>query len=180
MANSEQTKRALADGLRLALKKREYGDITVADITDCSGMSRNTFYYHFRDKEELVDWVFQTDLKPVIRAAEKSANWTELLGMVLDVAEKNREFYAEVLTSQGYASFSTCLIDAGRHVDARILAETRGTSQTDRELQLTARFYAHAVIGVVIDWVRGDVEFEPEELIALIEARITGAESRRP
>ena len=114
MANSEQTKRALADGLRLALKKREYGDITVADITDCSGMSRNTFYYHFRDKEELVDWVFQTDLKPVIRAAEKSANWTELLGMVLDVAEKNREFYAEVLTSQGYASFSTCLIDAGQ------------------------------------------------------------------
>ena len=178
MANSEQTRRVLADGLRRALKKREYGDITVADITDCSGMSRNTFYYHFRDKEELVDWVFQTDLKPVIRAAEKSSDWTGLLAEVLDIAGKNREFYAEVLTSQGYASFCNCLVDAGRHVAARVLAERRGASQTDRELQLAARFYAHAVIGVVIDWIRSDVEFEPEELIALLKARITETETR--
>ena len=50
MANSEQTKRALAEGLKTALRSQEFDQITVADITECSEVSRNTFYYHFRDK----------------------------------------------------------------------------------------------------------------------------------
>lgn len=58
MANSEQTKRALAEGLKTALRSQEFDQITVADITECSEVSRNTFYYHFRDKQELVDWIF--------------------------------------------------------------------------------------------------------------------------
>ena len=57
MANSEQTKRALAEGLKTALRSQEFDQITVADITECSEVSRNTFYYHFRDKQELVDWI---------------------------------------------------------------------------------------------------------------------------
>ena len=67
MANSEQTKRALAEGLKTALRSQEFDQITVADITECSEVSRNTFYYHFRDKQELVDWIFHTDLGPVLR-----------------------------------------------------------------------------------------------------------------
>ena len=36
MANSEQTKRALAEGLKTALRSQEFDQITVADITECS------------------------------------------------------------------------------------------------------------------------------------------------
>ena len=60
MANSEQTKRALAEGLKTALRSQEFDQITVADITECSEVSRNTFYYHFRDKQELVDLPYRS------------------------------------------------------------------------------------------------------------------------
>ena len=73
MANSEQTKRALAEGLKTALRSQEFDQITVADITECSEVSRNTFYYHFRDKQELVDWIFHTDLGPVLRDSRPDA-----------------------------------------------------------------------------------------------------------
>ena len=64
MANSEQTKRALAEGLKTALRSQEFDQITVADITECSEVSRNTLYYHFLDKQELGDGILHTDLGP--------------------------------------------------------------------------------------------------------------------
>lgn len=83
MANSEQTKRALAEGLKTALRSQEFDQITVADITECSEVSRNTFYYHFRDKQELVDWIFHTDLGPVLRDSRPGRTWNEALTELL-------------------------------------------------------------------------------------------------
>lgn len=91
MANSEQTKRALAEGLKTALRSQEFDQITVADITECSEVSRNTFYYHFRDKQELVDWIFHTDLGPVLRDSRPGRTWNEALTELLARLQRSRD-----------------------------------------------------------------------------------------
>ena len=100
MANSEQTKRALAEGLKTALCSREFDQITVADITECSEVSRNTFYYHFRDKQELVDWIFHTDLGPVLRDVRPGRTWDEALLELFARLQRSRTFYAGILRNQ--------------------------------------------------------------------------------
>ena len=49
------TKRILAAALKQLTCRKSFDKITIADITQQSGYNRQTFYYHFRDKYELLN-----------------------------------------------------------------------------------------------------------------------------
>ena len=51
------TKRALADSLKKLLSRRPMDRITVQDVTDDAAVSRKTFYYHFHDIYDLMEWL---------------------------------------------------------------------------------------------------------------------------
>ena len=53
---SQLTKRALAASLKKLLAQKPLSKITIADITEDCGVSRMTFYYHFQDIYDLVEW----------------------------------------------------------------------------------------------------------------------------
>ncbi len=53
---SQTTKRALEESLKNLLWEKPLSKITVTDITEDCGISRMTFYYHFKDIYDLVDW----------------------------------------------------------------------------------------------------------------------------
>lgn len=56
------TKQDILDTLLLMLKDRTLDDITVKDLTERCGISRQAFYYHFQDLYAVVDWVLQEEL----------------------------------------------------------------------------------------------------------------------
>ena len=62
MAASDITKKALAESLKALGAKKIFDKITVADITDYCGVNRQTFYYHFNDKYELLGWIYTQEL----------------------------------------------------------------------------------------------------------------------
>ena len=51
-------KKALAEGLKVHLRKRPFSKITVEDICAASGVSRRSFYRQFQDKYELLNWLY--------------------------------------------------------------------------------------------------------------------------
>lgn len=52
---SQITKRALEQSLKNLLREKPLSKITVTDITEDCGISRMTFYYHFKDIYDLVE-----------------------------------------------------------------------------------------------------------------------------
>lgn len=48
----------LAEALKQCMKKAPLEKITIKDITDACGVSRQTFYLHFKDRQDLVNWYF--------------------------------------------------------------------------------------------------------------------------
>ena len=52
------TKDLLAQALKQCMKKAPLEKITIKDITDTCGVSRQTFYRHFKDRQDLVNWYF--------------------------------------------------------------------------------------------------------------------------
>ena len=63
VAMSNITKRALEQSLKNLLLKKPLTKITISDITADCGMNRMTFYYHFKDIYDLVEWVCLEDAK---------------------------------------------------------------------------------------------------------------------
>lgn len=53
---SQITKRALEASLKNLLLQKPLNKITISDITEDCGINRMTFYYHFKDIYDLVEW----------------------------------------------------------------------------------------------------------------------------
>jgi AcrR family transcriptional regulator len=58
----EFTKIQVANALKRLVKTKKLAKITVHDIVKASGVNRSTFYYHFIDKDDLINWIFKKDV----------------------------------------------------------------------------------------------------------------------
>ena len=59
---SNITKHALEESLKRLLLKKPLTKITINDLTTDCGISRMTFYYHFKDIYDLVEWACLEEL----------------------------------------------------------------------------------------------------------------------
>ena len=65
---SLKTKKALANSLKNAMKKKPFSKITVKEITDDCNLNRNTFYYHFEDIYDLLRWMFDSEAVQIVQS----------------------------------------------------------------------------------------------------------------
>ena len=56
---SQVTKRALEASLKHLLLQKPLNKITINDIAEDCGINRMTFYYHFKDIYDLVEWTLR-------------------------------------------------------------------------------------------------------------------------
>lgn len=60
---SNRTKLDLEAALKDCMLKKPFHKITIQDLTDACHISRMSFYYHFKDLHDLVEWVCVEDAK---------------------------------------------------------------------------------------------------------------------
>ena len=75
MSNSDFTKFMIARELKQLLETKSFTDITIGDIARHCKMSRNTFYYHFKDKYDVINWIFYTEITPIIGDTASIERW---------------------------------------------------------------------------------------------------------
>ena len=80
------TKMELANAFKELSKKKPMNKITVNDLIKYCQLNRNTFYYHFEDIHDLINWMFNEEVKKIIDNFDKS-NYENFLNSVLDYIE---------------------------------------------------------------------------------------------
>lgn len=55
--SSLTTKKAIAYTFKDLLKEKPFNKITVNDIANKCDINRQTFYYHFQDIRDLIEWI---------------------------------------------------------------------------------------------------------------------------
>mgnify|MGYP000261370630 CR=1 FL=1 len=66
--------------------KSPLNKITINDITEDCGVNRMTFYYHFKDIYDLVDWIMVEDARQAMEGRKDIDDWDKAF---LDVLLKN-------------------------------------------------------------------------------------------
>lgn len=105
MPDSNITKRALASALKELMEDSPFSKISVSDICQACDMNRKSFYYHFKDKYDLVNWIYYTECVAVLKEKDYCTEW-ELLEDLCAYFYKNRTFYRKTLSVDGQNSFS--------------------------------------------------------------------------
>jgi AcrR family transcriptional regulator len=91
--------RHIADVFLSLIRQRPYQEITVTDIIGAAECSRRTYYYHFKDKQDLVIWIFRSEFNEELKGVFPPVSWvcdTELP----DEKYRNYIFYADMRTKR--------------------------------------------------------------------------------
>ena len=89
--------RKLADSLKKLAASHPIEKITIKDITDEAGVIRPTFYNHFQDKYELLEWIIGVDLLQPIFPLLQNGMTTAAMVLLFSNIERERDFYTRVV-----------------------------------------------------------------------------------
>lgn len=175
MPKTSRTKLLLAQSLQQLMLTMPLEKISVNDIVETAGVGRNTFYYHFADKYDLVTWYFQTGVTPFLFEHTKYGSWQDILLGLEEYFRQNKVFYQNALAYNGQNSLSEYIYDFMQKYYCQRLRECRPDMQKD-ELDFLSQFMAGAGMGVLMPWVRSGMEKElshqTQYLVALHDSNL--------
>ena len=150
---SQTTKRALEASLKHLLAKKPLDKITINDIAEDCGISRMAFYYHFKDKYELINWIFYDDMIRNVNSFDDPSKLTDSFVNVCKCLYKEREFYFACFQYVGQNSLFETLQELYYEL-WKMNLETRYVQLSEEELDLMAKLNAYALVGIITDWVK--------------------------
>ena len=172
---SQITKRALAASLKRLMAQKPLSKITISDITDECGINRMTFYYHFQDIYDLIDWICQQEGGQALGDRTGYDTWQDGFVALCHTVIENRAFiegvYHSVQREQIENYLSRVVYDLLFDV-VRELAAPYSIAEED-EAYIT-NFYKYAFVGVMLDWVKTGMKEPPEQVVGRVSRMTHG------
>ena len=161
---TRDTKRMFAGELEAMMERLPLSKVRVADLCARCGVERRVFYYHFKDKYDLVAWMFEQDRAA---AAETCGPYTkEFYAEAHRLLWARRAFYRRSFEEDVQNSIERHLLQFSVEANEAALKRHLGVAKLAREHSFEARHFAHGNVGCVIDWLRGELQVTPEQLAA--------------
>lgn len=175
MSTAEFTKYMIAKGLKELLETTSFDNISVGSLAQHCHVSRNTIYYHFRDKYDIVSWIFYSEITPIISEPRAVGNWTDSMLALCRYMQKNKDFYIKVLCDKGQNSFYECLIRFCDHLIRDMFRQAHGNQVlTQEQIKVISSFYAFGLTGMITDWASNGMKKDPEIMVKTIKEVISG------
>ena len=175
---SQVTKRALEQSLKNLLLKKPLTKITVSDITDDCGINRMTFYYHFKDIYDLVEWSCLEDAKRALEEKKTYNTWQQGFLQIFKAVQENKSFILNVyrcVHREQVEKYLQPLVD--QLLLNVINEEAAGITVRDEDKQFIAQVYSYMFIGLMLDWIKDDMREDPQQIVEKLSKLIKGSVS---
>ena len=177
---SQITKRALEESLKKMLLKKPVNKITISDITEDCGINRMTFYYHFKDIYDLVEWSCVEDAARALDGKKTYDTWQQGFQQIFQAVLDNKPFVQNVYQSVNREQVETYLYSLTHNLLIGVIEEkAAGMQVRDEDKEFIADFFRFAFVGLMLDWIRNGMKKDPQQIIdrlsILIEGDITRA-----
>ncbi|MGG6310908.1 TetR-like C-terminal domain-containing protein [Paenibacillus macerans] len=166
MSYSQITKNALARSLKKLMLTVPLNKITIRQLTADCGVTRHTFYNHFQDIYELLGWVYQTEVIEGLEPYRNVAGWKQGFLSVLRYTQNHKTMCLNTFHSLGREHLEKFLYGVIYDVMIEVVQElTKDSGLSLRSKQEVADFYALAVRGQVIQWLKAGAATDPVEIV---------------
>ena len=173
---SQVTKRALEQSLKNLLLKKPLTKITINDIAEDCGISRMTFYYHFKDIYDLVEWVCLEDAKRALDNKKTHDTWQQGLLQIFYAVRETKPFVMNVYHCVDRAQVEKYLRPLTDDLQMGVIEEeSQGKTIRQEDKQFVAQVYSYVFIGLMLDWIRDDMKQDPEVLVKKLAAVLQNA-----
>lgn len=177
MARSIDRKLQLARSFIELLDELPIEQINVTMVAQRSGLSRQTFYYHFRCIEDLTNWTaHQVILRTV--APYRDSSWQVWLRAVLDMLYANRSLVLKVAAEDGRdRSIKVFKEEIGLLIMRIVEDASAGMGIAPSDRAMIARFYTAGLTEIIQAWIDDGMREKPDRLTERVEMLLANSSS---
>lgn len=173
---SQVTKRALEQSLKNLLLKKPLTKITINDIAEDCGINRMTFYYHFKDIYDLVEWACLEDARKALEEKKTYETWQQGFLQIFEAVRDNKPFVMNVyrcVHREQVERYLKPLVD--NLLMGVVNEEAEGMTVREEDKEFIARVYSYIFVGLMLDWIKEDMKEEPEGIVEKLGTMVRGS-----
>lgn len=165
MVEGLSTKELLAKALIELCREMPFAKITVQGICRRGNINRQNFYYHFKDKRDLVCWIYEDDALSYISDEQVTLeNWEENAYAMLQAMKRNEHFYYETVRFDK-EMLAKVFFPHGQKLFAALFHRVDIDNQlTQNDVTFYARFLSYGCSGVLFEWILSGMTENPIEI----------------
>lgn len=175
---SDRTKRVLSLSLKALLGRMPLNKITIQNLVDEAGVSRKTFYYHFQDIYDLLEWTLVDTGSQLLKGRTTAKTWQQGVRAIFLYFEENR---AAILNIYRCLQENDPILEQyiSRLVypiledifDAQPGCERVGSEDRAFILEL----YAHGILMLFLYWISKGMQPDAEQMCRRIDRLFNGS-----
>lgn len=152
----QPAKQAIHRSFRTLLLAKSLDKITVRDIVEDCGLTRNTFYYHYEDIYDLFDDYLDTRMQESVNQLPPESRWDDLLFCLLECVCETPQMGRHIFYSRKHEAMKQYLNKVlAAAVERYINQNMAGLSITAEDRRLVCDTCCHALYGLIDQYLTG-------------------------
>lgn len=163
MGSSSTTKQHIWQSFSRLMRTTPFEKITVEMIIRESGVSKSTFYRHFRDKYDVLNY-HSMEIAEHLIGPKICRDWKEFLENMFIAISQNLTYYRKAFRSSGQNSHSGFLFAYSFSiVENRYLVSTKSEALSIHDRYVISH-YCHGCVGILQDWLNEPDILTPQQM----------------
>ncbi|WP_400206452.1 TetR/AcrR family transcriptional regulator C-terminal domain-containing protein [Methanomethylophilus alvi] len=162
---SDLTKQALIASFKKLLETEPFDKITISDITNDCGLSRQTFYYHFRDIFDMIRWIYNSESLNEIGGRGGYGTWQDKIRELFDYTLNNKSLILGTFNSKCRNDLVGYYMDVSIRKISDIVEMKSDGDIAEKDKKFIASVYAYAFVGIMVDWISDGMKESSEEMV---------------
>ena len=157
------------------LSKKPLDKITISDIADDCGINRMTFYYHFKDIYDLIEWSCIEDAARALDGKKTYDTWQQGFIQIFNAVLENKPFIINVYHSVSREQVETYLYKITYDLLISVVNEmATGMVIQESDKKFIADFYKFGFVGLMLDWIKNGMKEDPQQITDRLSTLIQG------
>ena len=167
-------KTVIADAFSTMLEYKSVDKITVKALLDECHISRQTFYYHFQDIMDVLEWSFRQVTQRLVEQSLKTEDMRSALQIFISFTVKHYSKIQRLLESQRRKQVEQIMIEAVEtYLKELVHHKWPDLAVNLTDMEIVVRYNACGIVGV-LESCGGKSNLDQERLILLIERILLG------
>ena len=176
VVSMNHTKQIIEDSLKKLMLQKPLDKITIRDLTEDCGISRMTFYYHFKDIYDLVEWSCIADATRALEGKKTYDTWNEGLLQIFEAVYENKPFILNAYRCISRDQIESFLFHLTSDLIMAVVEEkAAGTEVSEENRRFIADFYKYSFVGIMLDWIKQGMKDDYSMIAEKISITVHGS-----
>ena len=176
---TKRTRKMILEAFIVLVEEKGYEHVTVSDIASKAMINRATFYAHFKDKQDVYDYIFEKAVGKfvMVLAPVQLGNTNQLqvyaieqiLTQIFEKIQDNREFFKIVLNANGNEQLRKQLSQLLRSTYANIFEQVEiREKEFIVPIDFIIEYMSATFMASLHWWINQDSRFTPKQMAQLL------------